>query len=352
MQRTALNYHLPPELIAQHPAARRDQSRLMIVRKNSGRIEHCAFPDLIEELRAGDIMVVNNTRVVPARLHATRESSGGRIEIFLLEPRDDGEYVAMTRSGGRLLSGEWLNAGRDGLHLRAQLLEKRDDGTWLLRFEAGPATSIAESLDAIARMPLPPYITRADGSDPSDSEDRERYQTVFAREAGAVAAPTAGLHFTQEVLEQIEAKGVQRAEVTLHVGAGTFKPVKVDDLLDHPMHEERFELTPSAASAINDARRTGGRCLAVGTTSVRTLESCVSDQGLLAQRGVTDLLILPGYEFACIDLLLTNFHMPQSTLLALVMAYGGESLLREAYAEAVKERYRFLSYGDAMLITD
>jgi S-adenosylmethionine:tRNA ribosyltransferase-isomerase len=335
------DYELPPERIAQVPLARRDESRLMIVRRDTGEITHAQFSDLPELFETGDAIVLNTTKVLRARLLG-RRASGAPAEILLLHPveRDD-VWEAMVSPGGKLRPGRTVHVA-DGFDV--EILEITERRTRLIRLRtAGPVR------DAIARhghIPLPPYIAR-----PDDPGDATRYQTVFAREEGSVAAPTAGLHFTDALLERVAARGVQRAEVLLHVGAGTFKPVEADDPAEHAMHEEWYQVTDQAARRVNVARATGGRVWAVGTTSARTLESAVDESGLVrAGEGETRLFIRPGYRFRAVDKLITNFHLPRSTLLMLVAAFAGYDLTMRAYRTAVDDGYRFYSYGDAMAI--
>jgi len=340
-----LDFDLPAALIAQEPSARRDAARLLVLDRASGEIEHATIRDLPRLLEAGDLFVVNDTRVLPARLHAQR-ATGGRVEFLLLEPRADGVWEALVRCGGALGQGEVVRLA-DGTGLR--LLEDRGEGHWLVR---GDEADLRDLMRTEGRMPLPPYIRRA-AQDERDVLDRERYQTVFARADGAVAAPTAGLHLTPALLDQLVARGVGRAAVTLHVGLGTFAPVRSERLEEHAMHSEVYEIPPETASAVRATRAAGGRIVAVGTTSVRALEASAAaspDALPTPGRAETDLLIAPGYAFRAVDVLLTNFHLPRSTLLALVGAFAGLDSVLAAYAEAVRAGYRFFSYGDAMLI--
>ncbi len=335
------DYHLPPDRIAQAPLAKRDESRLMVVRRATGGIEHARFRDLPELFDPGDVIVLNTTRVLRARLLG-RRASGAPAEVLLLRPVDGDEvWEAMVSPGGKLRPGRTVHIA-DGFDV--DVLEMTERRTRLVRLRATQPVR-----DAIARhghVPLPPYIERAD-----EPADASRYQTVFARQEGSVAAPTAGLHFTDEVLAALQEKGVQRAEVLLHVGAGTFKPVEVDDPAEHVMHEEWFQVTREAADTINAARARGGRAWAVGTTSARTLESAADEAGIVhATENETRLFIRPGYRFRAVDKLITNFHLPRSTLLMLVAAFAGYELTMEAYRTAVADGYRFYSYGDAMAI--
>jgi S-adenosylmethionine:tRNA ribosyltransferase-isomerase len=354
--RTAdFHYDLPPELIAQEPAPRRDAARLLVLHRGDGRLEHRRFPDLLEYLRPGDVLVLNDSRVIPARLRGFKPASGGEVEVLLCEEAASNEWWVMLRPGRRVRPGTRLEfrAARPGVtaRLTATVRAKNTEGLYRLAFEGAKVRTV---LDDFGEVPLPPYITRNGAPRP---EDRERYQTVYARPPGSVAAPTAGLHFTPELLDQVRARGVAVHFVTLHVGLGTFAPVKAARIEDHPMHEEVFELPGPTAAAVNAARAKGRRVLAVGTTCVRVLESVATPDGRVAPgRGRTRLFIYPPYRFRAVDVLLTNFHLPESTLLMLVSAFAapgetrGRELVLRAYAEAVRERYRFFSYGDAMLL--
>ena len=348
------DYHLPPERIAHEPAARRDGARLLVHRLGEKRTEHRGVADLPELLQPGDLLVVNDTRVLPARLFA-RRASGGAVELLLLEPAGPGRaWRALVHPARKLRPGEVLTVA--GGEVEARLVARPDE-EWRVELvdPLDPRAPVEELLARVGRMPLPPYIERG-GREPEtvgarDALDRERYQTVYARRPGAVAAPTAGLHFTPGLLGALEARGVRRASVTLHVGAGTFRPVKTADPRDHRMHAERFELSPMAVEAIEATRRSGGRVVAVGTTTVRVLESCVDPDGRLVPRtGETRLFLLPGASFRVVDALWTNFHLPKSTLLMLVCAFAGTERVLELYREAVAEGYRFYSYGDPMLL--
>lgn len=341
MKTSDFDYELPRELIAQYPADRRDESRLLVVRRDGGALEHRLFRDVGEYLEPGDVLVVNESEVIPARLLG-RRSGGGRAEMFLLRGLGDHRWEVLVRPGARIREGAELSFG-DG-QLTARVLEVLPDGKRVVSLWApGDVAATAERLGAV---PLPPYIDRE-----PEAADSLRYQTVYARVPGAVAAPTAGLHFTVELLAELGAAGVATAPLTLHVGIGTFRPVSVEDPADHPMESERFELPMDAADAINAARDGGGRVVAVGTTSVRTLESVAEEDGHVeAGSGSTNLFIRSPYRFKCVDVLLTNFHLPRSTLLMLVSAFAGRERVLDAYAEAVRERYRFYSYGDAMLL--
>ena len=334
------DFELPPALIAQHPAARRDESRLMVVNRNTKAIEHRRFSDLVDLIPSGDLLVVNRSRVIRARLLGHRDS-GAPAEIMILQPRGDNVFEAMVSPGGKLKPGRRVTIADD---LSVEILEVTERRTRLVRLHTPlPAD---EALEKHGHIPLPPYIERADAPD-----DVERYQTVYAQEPGSVAAPTAGLHFTNELLSKLSAKGVGRAEVILHVGAGTFKPVEVEDPAGHQMHSEWFTVPPEAEAAYCATRANGNRIWAVGTTSVRTLESAADDGGRLhSKSGDTVIFIRPPYHFRAIDHLITNFHLPRSTLLMLVAAFAGYDLIMRAYREAIAAGYRFYSYGDPMVI--
>ncbi len=355
--RTAdFDYPLPPELIAQSPATARDGSRLLVLHRADARTEHRQFPNLPDYLRAGDVLVFNNSRVLRARLRGHKPASGGQVELLLVEEIALNEWWTLLRPGKRVRPGTEIqlatNRGAASL-LRAVVLDKNAEGHCRIRFTGTP--NILDELETHGEIPLPPYIERTAGA-----EDDARYQTVFAQPAGSVAAPTAGLHFTPALLDALRARGVQAHFVTLHVGLGTFLPVKADHLADHVMHEERFELPTDTANAINAAKREGRRVIAVGTTTVRVLESAAALSTLNSQLSTltsrTRIFIHPPYPFRVVDALLTNFHLPQSTLLMLVSAFAapgelrGRELMLATYADAVRERYRFFSYGDAMLL--
>jgi len=350
------DFALPTELIAQTPAAMRDGSRLLILHRRDGRAEHRQFRDMLEFLRAGDVLVLNNSRVLRARLRGYKPASGGQVELLLVEEVGLNDWWTLLRPGKRVHIGTeiQLRTSDGGASpVRAVVLEKNDKGHCRVRFTG--TANILDELETHGEIPLPPYIERAAGA-----EDDARYQTVFAQPAGSVAAPTAGLHFTPQLLDALRARGVQIHFVTLHVGLGTFAPVKAENLADHVMHEERFELPATTAYAINAAKREGRRIIAVGTTTVRVLESAATLSTLNSQlstlRSRTRIFIHPPFQFRVVDALLTNFHLPQSTLLMLVSAFAapgelrGRELMLAAYAEAVRGRYRFFSYGDAMLI--
>lgn len=342
MQRRDFYFDLPDELIARYPAQQRDGSRLLVL-QGDGRLEHRQFPDLLDYLREGDLLVFNDTRVIPARLFGAKES-GGRIEILIERLIDEHHALAHIRAskspkaGSRLFLAEDAEApvGRDAVEVLG-----RQGALFELCFDA----PLLEQLNTYGHMPLPPYIDRAD-----DAEDQQRYQTVYAKRDGAVAAPTAGLHFTEDFLAACKAKGVEQAFVTLHVGAGTFQPVRADDIRDHEMHAEYIEVSADVAQQVRATRARGGRVVAVGTTSVRSLESASQSGEIAAFSGDSRIFIYPGYQFKSVDALFTNFHLPESTLIMLVSALAGQAPVMAAYREAVAERYRFFSYGDAMLV--
>ncbi len=335
-------FELPEELIAQDPLEDRSASRLLVLDKKSGRMEHHIFREVIDYLRPGDCLVLNNTKVIPARLLGVKEDTGAAVEVLLLKRRENDVWETLVKPGKKLRPGAKIVFG-DGV-LRAKVLEIAEEGNRLIQFSYDGI--FEEVLDRLGEMPLPPYITHK-------LQDRNRYQTVYARYDGSAAAPTAGLHFTEELLSQIEKKGVEIAYVTLHVGLGTFRPVKADNILEHHMHSEHYEVTKEAADRINRARASGNRVICVGTTSCRTVESAAREDGTLeACCGDTDIFIYPGYRFRVLDGLITNFHLPESTLVMLVSALAGREHVLAAYREAIRERYRFFSFGDAMLIVD
>ncbi len=331
-------YDLPEERIAQTPVEPRDHSRLMVIHRDTGEIEHRHFYDIIEYLNPGDCLVINETKVIPARLYGERPT-GGACEVLLLKQLGPKRWETLVRPGKKLKPGAEVVFG-DG-RLRCRVMETTDVGERIVEFEC--EGSFEAALDALGEMPLPPYIHEK-------LEDRDRYQTVYARQDGSAAAPTAGLHFTPELMDRIRQKGVDIVPVLLHVGLGTFRPVKVENIEEHEMHSEYFEVTPQAAERINAARQSGGRIIAVGTTSVRTLESAAEDGRLVAKRGNTNIFIKPGYRFQLVDALITNFHLPGSTLIMLVSALWDRERILAAYRIAVEEEYRFFSFGDAMLI--
>ena len=334
------DYELPQELIAQDPIEDRSSSRLLVVHRESGELEHRIFRDITEYLRPGDCLVINNTKVIPARLLGVREGTGAAIEVLLLRRRDGQVWECLVKPGKKARPGTRVIFG-EGL-LWGEITDIVEGGNRLIRFEYEGI--FEESLDRLGQMPLPPYITH-------ELKDRGRYQTVYAKYDGSAAAPTAGLHFTKELLGQIRESGVNVAEVTLHVGLGTFRPVKVDKVEEHHMHTEQYIVDEPTAALINGSRAAGGRIIAVGTTSCRTLESAADESGLIrAGSAETGIFIYPGYKFKAVDALITNFHLPKSTLMMLVSALAGRDLIMKAYAEAVREKYRFFSFGDAMLI--
>ena len=344
MQIFDFDYELPEELIAQHPLPERDASRMLVVNRENGTLEDEQFLSLPKYLRDGDCLVLNNTKVFPARLIGERVPSGGTTEVLLLSEIEPNVWQVLARPARRLRVGTRISFG--GGRLQANVRAANEDGTRLIQFE--PRYNLLELIAEVGRPPLPPYIKRDDAPAP---EDRERYQTVYARETGAIAAPTAGLHFTPKVLDEIKNAGVRIAEITLHVGYGTFEPVRVKDISQHRVLPERFSVSREAAKMINRSRATGGRIIAVGTTTTRALESAVSADGAVQPTTrAAELTITPGYEFRIVDALVTNFHLPQSSLLLLVSAFAGRELTLEAYRHAVGERYRFYSYGDCMLI--
>lgn len=340
MKTSDFYYDLPQELIAQDPLEDRSSSRLMVLDKKTGTVEHKVFRDIIDELNPGDCLVVNNTKVIPARLLGVKEDTGAHIEVLLLKRKQDNVWETLVKPGKKARPGTRIVFG-DGL-LKAEVVDVVDEGNRLIRFEYEGI--FEEILDQLGQMPLPPYITH-------QLKDKNRYQTVYAKHDGSAAAPTAGLHFTPELLQQIQDKGVKLAHVTLHVGLGTFRPVKVDDVEQHHMHSEFYIVDEDQAKLINDTKKNGGRVIAVGTTSCRTLESATGEDGILkAGSGWTEIFIYPGYKFKMIDGLITNFHLPESTLVMLVSALAGKENIMHAYEVAVQERYRFFSFGDAMLI--
>lgn len=343
------NYDLPEELIAQEPAVSRDESRLLVYARVADRIEHRHFTDFPELLSPGDLLVLNNSKVIPARLRGTKPGTGGAIEFLLLEENALNDWWVMLRPAKRLRPGDAFNI--DDSSARAVLLEKNSDGHCRLRFE--DTENILNEAHAHGEMPLPPYIQREPGR--SAPEDLERYQTIFAKHEGSVAAPTAGLHFTPAIFDRLRERNIETAFVTLHVGAGTFAPVKADRIEEHRMHEERYEIPEATFQKISGTKARGGKVIAVGTTSLRVLESAARDDWR-AGPGRTGIFIYPPFEFKIVDQLLTNFHLPESTLLMLVSAFaspnslGGREKILAAYHEAIRERYRFFSYGDAMFI--
>ena len=334
-------YDLPEELIAQDPLADRSSSRLLTLDKNSGAFSHHVFRDIVDFLNPGDCLVINNTKVIPARLMGEKEGTGAGIEVLLLKRKENDVWETLVKPGKKARPGARISFG-NGL-LVGEVVDVVEEGNRLIKFEYEGI--FEEILDQLGQMPLPPYITHR-------LEDKNRYQTVYAKHDGSAAAPTAGLHFTPELLEVIKAKGVKVAEVTLHVGLGTFRPVKVENILEHHMHSEFYMVEEEQAALINETKKNGGRVICVGTTSCRTLESATGEDGILrAGSGWTEIFIYPGYKFKILDALITNFHLPESTLLMLISALAGRDNVMEAYEEAVKERYRFFSFGDAMFIS-
>ena len=336
---TDFDYELPQELIAQHPMEPRDHSRLLVVDKHTGELQHKHFYDLVDYLRPGDVLVFNDTRVIPARLHGTKDT-GAHVEVFLLTRRDATDWEVLVRPGKKLQVGARINFSDE---LSCEVIEHTDFGGRVVRFKYEGI--FEEILDRLGETPLPPYIT-------APLEDKERYQTVYNRERGSAAAPTAGLHFTKELLAKIKELGCEEVFVTLHVGLGTFRPVSEENIEDHKMHKEFYTVSQEAADAINKAKAEGRRIIAVGTTAVRTLESAGADGTLKAGGNWTNIFIYPGYKFRFVDELVTNFHLPQSTLLILVSTLATRDIMLATYKKAVEERYRFFSFGDAMFITD
>jgi len=357
MQTSDFDFVLPPELIAQRPAVERDLSRLLVLKRGNGQVTHRTFRDLLEYFRPGDVLVLNNSRVIPARLRAVNVQTAGRFEVVLLEENGVNDWWVMLRPGKRARIGTEMtfhDTSGNATHVRAFVIETNSEGHRRLKFSGVP--DVLALLESIGEVPLPPYIERANPAELTD--DKVRYQTVYAAPPGSVAAPTAGLHFTETLLSEIRALGLQVCFLTLHVGLGTFAPVKSEDISSHVMHEERFELGQEAAQTVNAAKASGGRVFAVGTTTTRVLE-CVAARNegkLVAGNGRTRIFIYPPYEFRIVDALLTNFHLPRSTLMMLVSAFAapgeirGRELVLSAYEIAIREQYRFFSYGDAMLI--
>lgn len=335
-------FDLPEELIAQDPLEDRSSSRLLVLDKNTGSVEHHVFRDIVNYLHEGDCLVINNTKVLPARLMGEREGTGATIEVLLLKRKENDIWETLVKPGKKAKPGTRILFG-NGL-LVGEVIDIVEEGNRLIQFHYEGI--FEEILDRLGQMPLPPYITH-------QLQDKNRYQTVYAKHDGSAAAPTAGLHFTPELLEQVKAKGVEIAEVTLHVGLGTFRPVKEDNLLNHHMHSEFYNIEQSEADKINRAKASGKRVISVGTTSTRTLESAADESGMLkACSGWTEIFIYPGYQFKVIDALITNFHLPESTLVMLVSALAGREHVLDAYKQAVEEKYRFFSFGDAMFVTD
>ncbi|MDU5109744.1 MAG: tRNA preQ1(34) S-adenosylmethionine ribosyltransferase-isomerase QueA [Clostridium sp.] len=342
MKVSDFDFYLPEELIAQHPLEKRDASRLMVLDKKTGSIEHKSFHDVIDYLNEGDTLVLNNTRVMPARLIGEKENTGGKIEFLLLKRIEGDKWECLAKPGKRAKIGQRFTFGEG--KLKCEVVDIVEEGNRVIEFSYDGI--FEQVLDELGEMPLPPYITER-------LEDRERYQTVYSKEKGSAAAPTAGLHFTEELLKEIKGKGINIAYLTLHVGLGTFRPVKVDDINEHIMHSEFYHLDKENADIINETKKRGNKVIAVGTTSTRTLETIGDENGFVReQSGWTDIFLYPGYKYKVIDELITNFHLPESTLIMLVSALAGKENVMNAYNEAVKERYRFFSFGDSMLIKE
>ncbi len=343
MNISEFDYDLPPELIAQHPADKRDESRLLVVHRDTDTVEHRHFYDILDYLEPGDCLVMNNSKVIPARLFGVKEQTGAKVEFLLIKRREGDVWESMVKPGKKLHPGDVVSFDEAG-RLRAEITGYGEDGTRMVRFLY--EGDFSQLLSEIGKIPLPPYIDRE-----SDQEDRERYQTVYCRDEGSVAAPTAGLHFTEELLQKVREKGVRTAFVTLHVGIGTFRPVKCETVEEHRMHFEEYYIDEENAGIINETKAAGGRIISVGTTSTRTLESAADEEGWVrAGSGSTGIFIYPGYRFKVVDALITNFHLPKSTLLMLISALYDREKILKIYGEAVSMRYRFFSYGDGMLI--
>lgn len=339
MKKSDFNYNLPEELIAQNPLEHREESRLLVLNRKNNTIEHKGFKNFINFLNKGDALVLNNTRVIPARIFGSRRDKNEKIEVLLIKRLNKDTWETLVKPGKKLkIDTEIIFSEK----LSGVVTDISEDGSRYIKFNYNGV--FEEILDELGEMPLPPYITEK-------LDDKERYQTVYSKEKGSAAAPTAGLHFTKEILEEIEKKGIKIFYITLHVGIGTFRPVKVDDIKDHHMHSEYFSIDEATASELNFIKSKGGRVISVGTTTTRTLESMAESEGLIKSgSGWTDIFIYPGYDFKFVDCLLTNFHLPESTLLMLVSAFANKEIILEAYEEAIKERYRFFSFGDAMYI--
>ncbi|MDF2500205.1 MAG: S-adenosylmethionine:tRNA ribosyltransferase-isomerase [Anaerosporomusa subterranea] len=338
MKLSEFDYNLPEQLIAQHPIEPRDSSRLLVLDRASTEIRHGMFKDLLEYISPGDTLVFNDTRVIPARLMGRRADTGGQVEVFLLSEKTEGEWEVLVKPGKRAKPGMVIEFGPE---LSCEVLSGTDFGGRVVRFSFSGI--FAEILDRLGETPLPPYIHER-------LSDSERYQTVYSRQRGSAAAPTAGLHFTPALLNQIKEKGARLAFITLHVGLGTFRPVAAEDITDHVMHREYFSVSEEAAEAVNQAKEQGGRVIAIGTTSIRTLETAARNGRLAAGSGWTDIFIYPGYQFQLVDGIITNFHLPKSTLIMLISAFAGRERVLTAYKEAVEREYRFFSFGDAMLL--
>jgi len=343
MDISQFDYELPREMIAQEPAGKRDESRLLVLDRATGEIQHRIFQDVIEYLSTGDMLVLNDTRVIPARIDAHRET-GGKVEVLFLEDRGKQRWTALMQAKGHLRVGEKLILGE----FSAEIVNKDPDGVYMLRF--GENTDVIGMLEHAGAPPLPMYILRMRSDHAAHPEDKERYQTVYAAASGSIAAPTAGLHFTQELLKKIQEKGIEIARVTLHVGFGTFAPIQVQQIEEHRMHRESFDVKPEEAERLNRAKRDGRRIIAVGTTTTRVIETLAGKGDIAPGKGSTDLFIRPGFEFKFVDAMITNFHLPKSTLLILVCAFAGREKILAAYEEAKRSGYRFYSYGDAMFI--
>ncbi len=340
LKRQDFYYHLPDELIAQHPSDKREESRLMVLDKKTGKVEHKVFKDILDYFTEGDCLVLNDTRVIPARLYGEKEDTGAKIEFLLLNRLEDDKWETLVKPGKKARIGAKIVFG-DGI-LKGEIIHNTDSGGRIIKFYYDGI--FEEILDKLGEMPLPPYITEK-------LDDKERYQTVYSKKEGSAAAPTAGLHFTHKLLDEIRNKGVEIVYITLHVGLGTFRPVKAENLKEHLMHSEYYEVSKEAADIINRVKSNGGKIYAVGTTSTRTLESVADDNGIVHPKsGWTDIFIYPGYRFKVIDRLITNFHLPESTLIMLISALAGRENVLRAYNIAVEERYRFYSLGDGMLI--
>lgn len=343
MKTSDFYYDLPQELIAQTPMEPRDMSRLMVIDKNTGEVEHKIFKDLIDYLRPCDCLILNDTRVIPARIYGVKKETGAVVEFLLLKQSENNVWECLCKPGKRAKIGTEFVFG-DGI-VECEVVDITDDGNRKVQFKCD-SKEIYNILDKIGKMPLPPYITE-------ELQNGELYQTVYSKELGSAAAPTAGLHFTEEMLKKIEDKGIKLGYVTLHVGLGTFRPVKVDDVTKHKMHSEHYHISKETADLINETKKNGGRVIAVGTTSTRTLESVATKNGCICEdEDDTSIFIYPGYEFKCIDGLVTNFHLPESTLIMLISAFAGYDNVMNAYKIAVKEKYRFFSFGDACLFID
>ncbi|NTW72089.1 MAG: tRNA preQ1(34) S-adenosylmethionine ribosyltransferase-isomerase QueA [Eubacteriaceae bacterium] len=339
MKTSDFYYELPDDLIAQHPLEERDSSRLMVMNRETGELEHRKFYNIIEYMEEGDTLVLNDTRVMPARLFGVNKLRGGKVEILLLKRINLDDWQIMVKPGKKAKPGDIIVFDDT---LEGEIIEIVEDGLRIIRFSYEGI--FEEAMEKLGHMPLPPYITET-------LSDRERYQTIYSRETGSAAAPTAGLHFTPELMEKIRKKGINIAYITLHVGIGTFRPVKVDDILDHKMHQEYYSITKETADMINEAKRTGKNVIAVGTTTVRTLESAAKKSGIIKEsNGWTDIFIYPPYNFKIVNKLITNFHLPESTLLMLVSAFSDREKVMKAYQTAVREKYRFFSFGDSMYI--